>query len=134
MRVEGHARFATAAVTTAPPSAATKVARRVGEDYAGDNVARFRRAADDGDSHVGFGGQIGFNDETVVVIREQRDLRRAVIREAGATIVAAAQSATSLIPPLGNDKSKVLTLNLRNRMIFRSSDVADSAQGADSWD
>jgi len=37
-----------------------------------------------------------------------------VIREAGATIVAAAQSTTSLIPPLGNDKSKVLTLNLRN--------------------
>jgi len=43
-----------------------------------------------------------------------------LIREAGATIVAAAQSTTSLIPPLGADKSKVLTLNLRNRMIFRS--------------
>ena len=43
-----------------------------------------------------------------------------VIREAGATIVAAAQSTTSLIPPLGQDKSKVLTLNLRNRIIFRS--------------
>ena len=49
-----------------------------------------------------------------------------VIREAGATIVAAAQSTTSLIPPLGNDKSKVLTLNLRNRMIFRSADEADA--------
>jgi Type IV secretion-system coupling protein DNA-binding domain len=54
-----------------------------------------------------------------------------VIREAGATIVAAAQSTTSLIPPLGQDKSKVLTLNLRNRMIFRSADEADAVQAAD---
>jgi type IV secretory pathway TraG/TraD family ATPase VirD4 len=54
-----------------------------------------------------------------------------VIREAGATIVAAAQSTTSLIPPLGNDKSKVLTLNLRNRIIFRSADEADAVQAAD---
>jgi hypothetical protein len=54
-----------------------------------------------------------------------------VIREAGATIVAAAQSTTSLIPSLGNDKSKVLTLNLRNRMIFRSADEADAVQAAD---
>jgi hypothetical protein len=54
-----------------------------------------------------------------------------VIREAGATIVAAAQSTTSLVPPLGADKSKVLTLNLRNRMIFRSADEADAVQAAD---
>ncbi len=54
-----------------------------------------------------------------------------VIREAGVTIVAAAQSTTSLIPPLGNDKSRVLTLNLRNRMIFRSADEADAVQAAD---
>jgi type IV secretory pathway TraG/TraD family ATPase VirD4 len=54
-----------------------------------------------------------------------------VIREARATIVAAAQSTTSLVPPLGNDKSKVLTLNLRNRMIFRSADEADAVQAAD---
>jgi hypothetical protein len=54
-----------------------------------------------------------------------------VIREAGATVVAAAQSTTSLIPPLGNDKSKVLTLNLRNRMVFRSADEADAVQAAD---
>jgi hypothetical protein len=54
-----------------------------------------------------------------------------VIREAGATIVAAAQSTTSLVPPLGNDKAKVLTLNLRNRMIFRSADEADAVQAAD---
>jgi hypothetical protein len=54
-----------------------------------------------------------------------------VIREAGATIVAAAQSTTSLIPPLGNDKSKVLTLNLRNRVIFRCADEGDAVQAAD---
>lgn len=54
-----------------------------------------------------------------------------VIREAGATIIAAAQSTTSLAPPLGADKSKVLTLNLRNRMIFRSADEADAVQAAD---
>jgi hypothetical protein len=54
-----------------------------------------------------------------------------VIREAGATIVAAAQSTTSFIPPLGNDKSKVLTLNLRNRMVFRAADEADAVQTAD---
>ena len=54
-----------------------------------------------------------------------------VIREAGATIVAAAQSTTSLVPPLGNDKAKVLTLNLRNRIIFRSADEADAVQAAD---
>jgi hypothetical protein len=54
-----------------------------------------------------------------------------VIRESGATIIAAAQSTTSLIPPLGNDKSRVLTLNLRNRLIFRSADEADAVQSAD---
>ena len=54
-----------------------------------------------------------------------------VIREAGATIVAAAQSTTSLVPPLGNDKSKVLTLNLRNRLIFRAADETDAVQSAD---
>jgi len=54
-----------------------------------------------------------------------------VIREAGATVVAAAQSTTSLVPPLGNDKAKVLTLNLRNRLIFRSADEADAVQAAD---
>jgi hypothetical protein len=54
-----------------------------------------------------------------------------VIREAGATIVAAAQSTTSLVPALGNDKAKVLTLNLRNRMMFRSADEADAVQAAD---
>jgi hypothetical protein len=54
-----------------------------------------------------------------------------VIREAGATVVAAAQSTTSLVPALGNDKSKVLTLNLRNRLVFRAADEADALQTAD---
>ena len=54
-----------------------------------------------------------------------------MIREAGSTIVAAAQSTTSLIPPLGADKAKVLTLNLRNRIIFRAADEADALQSAD---
>jgi hypothetical protein len=35
------------------------------------------------------------------------------------------------LEPLGNDKSKVLKLNLRNRMIFRSADEADAVQAAD---
>jgi len=38
-----------------------------------------------------------------------------VIREAQGTLVAAAQSSTSFIPPLGKDKAKVLTLNQRKR-------------------
>jgi hypothetical protein len=55
-----------------------------------DEAQRFVTAADDGMSD--------FNSVDV-------------IREARATLVAAAQSSTSFIPPLGNDKAKVLTLN-----------------------
>ena len=43
-----------------------------------------------------------------------------VIREAQATVVAAAQSSTSFIPPLGRDKARVFTLNLRNRAHLQS--------------
>src|SRR6185503_19812113 len=43
----------------------------------------------------------------------------------------AAQSTTSLVPLLGTDKSKFLTLNLRNRMMFRAADEADAVQAAD---
>lgn len=75
-----------------------------------DEAQRFMTAAED-----------GISDYNVVD----------VIREAGATIIAAAQSTTSLVPPLGHDKSKVLTLNLRNRMIFRSADESDALQSAD---
>lgn len=34
-------------------------------------------------------------------------------------------------PPFHNDKSKILTLNLRNRMIFRAADEGDAIQAAD---
>jgi hypothetical protein len=54
-----------------------------------------------------------------------------VIREARATLVAAAQSSTSFIPPLGNDKAKVLTLNLRNRIIFKAADEMGAVDSAD---
>lgn len=54
-----------------------------------------------------------------------------VLREANATLVAAAQSSTSFIPPLGEDKAKVLTLNLRNRMIFKAADEAGAVESAD---
>jgi hypothetical protein len=54
-----------------------------------------------------------------------------VMREAKATLVAAAQSTTSFIPPLGADKAKVLTLNLRNRMIFKAADETGAVESAD---
>ena len=54
-----------------------------------------------------------------------------VIREAQATVVAAAQSSTSFIPPLGREKARVLTLNLRNRMIFRAADEEGAIESAD---
>jgi type IV secretory pathway TraG/TraD family ATPase VirD4 len=54
-----------------------------------------------------------------------------VMREAKATLVAAAQSSTSFIPPLGEEKAKVLTLNLRNRMIFKAADEAGAVESAD---
>jgi Type IV secretion-system coupling protein DNA-binding domain len=54
-----------------------------------------------------------------------------VIREARATLVAAAQSSTSFIPPLGTDKAKVLTLNLRNRIMFKAADELGATDSAD---
>jgi hypothetical protein len=54
-----------------------------------------------------------------------------VIREAHATVVAAAQSSTSFIPPLGREKARVLTLNLRNRMIFKAADEEGATESAD---
>jgi type IV secretory pathway TraG/TraD family ATPase VirD4 len=54
-----------------------------------------------------------------------------VMREARATLVAAAQSSTSFIPPLGEEKAQVLTLNLRNRMIFKGADEAGAVESAD---
>jgi type IV secretory pathway TraG/TraD family ATPase VirD4 len=54
-----------------------------------------------------------------------------VIREAQATVVAAAQSSTSFIPPLGREKARVFTLNLRNRLIFKAADEEGAADSAD---
>ena len=54
-----------------------------------------------------------------------------VIREPRGTVVAAAQSSTSFIPPLGRDKAKVLSLNLRNRLIFRAADEDGALESAD---
>ena len=54
-----------------------------------------------------------------------------VIREAGATVVAATQSTTSFIPPLGKEKARVLSLNLRNRLIFKAADEEGALESAD---
>jgi type IV secretory pathway TraG/TraD family ATPase VirD4 len=54
-----------------------------------------------------------------------------VIREASATIVAAAQSSTSFLPALGREKAKVLVLNLRNRIIFKAADEEGAQESAD---
>jgi hypothetical protein len=54
-----------------------------------------------------------------------------VIREANATVVAAAQSSTSFLPALGKEKAKVLVLNLRNRIIFKAADEEDAQESAD---
>jgi type IV secretory pathway TraG/TraD family ATPase VirD4 len=54
-----------------------------------------------------------------------------VIREAQAAVVAAAQSSTSFIPPLGREKARVFTLNLRNRLIFKAADEEGAVESAD---
>ena len=54
-----------------------------------------------------------------------------VVREANAAVVAAAQSSTSFLPALGKDKSKVLVLNLRNRIIFKAADEEGALDSAD---
>jgi type IV secretory pathway TraG/TraD family ATPase VirD4 len=54
-----------------------------------------------------------------------------VIREARATVVAAAQSSTSFIPPLGREKARVFILNLRNRLIFKAADEEGALESAD---
>jgi type IV secretory pathway TraG/TraD family ATPase VirD4 len=54
-----------------------------------------------------------------------------VIREARATVVAAAQSSTSFVPPLGREKARVFTLNLRNRLIFKAADEEGALESAD---
>ena len=54
-----------------------------------------------------------------------------VVREAGAAVIAATQSTTSLIPTLGVEAAKVLGLNLRNRIIFTAADEDDARASAE---
>ena len=74
-----------------------------------DEAQRFMTASEDG---------------TVIKLRG-RDPR------SNATIVAAAQSTTSLRAVGATTNQRYLTLNLRNRIIFRSADEADAVQAAD---
>jgi hypothetical protein len=53
------------------------------------------------------------------------------LREARCAVVMATQSSTSFIPPLGEAKARVLTLNLRNRIIFKAADEADARASAE---
>jgi len=53
------------------------------------------------------------------------------LREARCAVVMATQSSTSFVPPLGEAKARVLTLNLRNRIIFKAADEADAVASAD---
>jgi len=53
------------------------------------------------------------------------------LREAQSAVVLATQSSTSFLPVLGKDKARVLTLNLRNRVIFRAADEEDAVASAD---
>ena len=46
-------------------------------------------------------------------------------------MVAAAQSSSSFIPPLGREKARVFTLNLRNRLIFKAADEEGALETAD---
>lgn len=56
-----------------------------------------------------------------------------VIREAKATVVAATQSYTSLIPPIGDEKkAKVFIANLANRITFKAADEDSAKIAADT--
>ncbi len=54
-----------------------------------------------------------------------------VVREAGVAFIAATQSTTSFVPVLGAEASKVLTLNLRNRLLFTAADEEDAKASAE---
>ena len=56
-----------------------------------------------------------------------------VIREAKATVVAATQSYTSLIPPMGDErKAKVFIANMANRITFCAADEDSAVIAADT--
>ena len=53
-----------------------------------------------------------------------------LVREANCAVVLATQSITSLVAVLGRETAKVLALNLRNRMGFRTADQEDAEEVA----
>ena len=53
-----------------------------------------------------------------------------LVREANCAVVLATQSITSLVAVLGRDTARVLALNLRNRMGFKSADQEDAEEVA----
>ncbi|MDF9828541.1 hypothetical protein M2447_002665 [Ereboglobus sp. PH5-10] len=56
-----------------------------------------------------------------------------VMREARATVVAATQSYTSLIPPIGDEKkAKVFIANMANRIMFKAADEESAKIAADT--
>ncbi|MDF9832349.1 type IV secretory pathway TraG/TraD family ATPase VirD4 [Ereboglobus sp. PH5-5] len=56
-----------------------------------------------------------------------------VMREAKATVVAATQSYTSLIPPIGDEKkAKVFIANMANRVMFKAADEESAKIAADT--
>jgi type IV secretory pathway TraG/TraD family ATPase VirD4 len=56
-----------------------------------------------------------------------------VIREAKATVVAATQSYTSLIPPIGDEqKARVFIANMANRVVCKAADEESAKIAADT--
>jgi hypothetical protein len=56
-----------------------------------------------------------------------------VMREAKATVVAATQSYTSLIPPIGDEqKARVFIANMANRVMFKAADEESAKIAADT--
>jgi type IV secretory pathway TraG/TraD family ATPase VirD4 len=89
-------------------------------DRASDNLIIFW--ADEAQRIVTASGD-GMSDHNVVD----------VIREARATVVAATQSYTSLIPPMGDEqKTRVLIANLANRITFCAADEESAKIAADT--
>ncbi len=54
-----------------------------------------------------------------------------IVREAKLAVIATTQSTTSLVPVIGQEESRVYTLNLRTRLIFKAADEQDAKASAD---
>ena len=54
-----------------------------------------------------------------------------IVREAKLAVIATTQSTTSLVPVIGQEESRVYTLNLRTRLIFKAADELDAKASAD---